>query len=322
MIGEEPQIPQSPGRGCALDIGKLLAENDLILGEAAVVEPLRRSGKVELHPSLVHALLIYDEAGQRELSRLYNTYISIAHKAGLPILMCTPTWRANKERLSAAGLSRDVNKDGVDFLKQVRKNWSSWQENILIGGITACKNDCYKPAEGLSSRDAYDFHSWQMNKLAEAGADFLSAHTLPSVPEATGIAQAMSETGIPYFISFAINRDGKILDGNTLEYAFKEIDATCHTPPTGFMINCSHPSFLNAHKQPRSIFSRLLGYLANGSSLDQSELDGAKLLQVDDIPTWGDQMIELNRTYGVKILGGCCGTNAQHLQYLVDNVHI
>lgn len=132
-----------------MDISQLLAKNDLILAEAAIVEPLRRSNRVELHPSLVHALLIYDEAGQRELSRLYDAYISVAHRAGVPILICTPTWGANKERLSAARLSQDVNKDAVDFLKRLRAKWSSWQENILIGGVIGCKNDFYQPAQGF-----------------------------------------------------------------------------------------------------------------------------------------------------------------------------
>ena len=305
-----------------MDIRKLLRKNDLILAEAAIVESLRRSNKIELHSRLVNALLIYDKTGKRELSHLYNNYISVAHKAGVPIVICTPTWRANKERLLETKLSSDVNKDAVRFMKQLRSSWSSWEENILIGGLIGCKNDCHKPTEGLSPQDAYSFHSWQLNKLAEAGVDFLIAETLPAVPEAKGIAQAMSETGVPYIISLVINRKGKILDGNNLEYAFNEIDSVCDRPPLGFMISCSYPSFLNADKQPGSIFSRLIGYLANASSLDHSELDGAKKLDVDDISDWGNRMIELNRRYAVKILGGCCGTNAQHLQYIVDNLNI
>jgi S-methylmethionine-dependent homocysteine/selenocysteine methylase len=304
-----------------LDIRKLILKHDLILAEAALVERLRRSNEVELHPRLVHALLIYEETGKRELSQIYNEYISVAHKAQVPVVICTPTWRANKERLSEAGESRDVNRDAIDFLMQLRNRWSFWKENILIGGMIGCKNDCYTPSEGLSLHDASDFHSWQLNKLADAGVDFLIAESLPAVPEATGIAQAMSKTGKPYIISLVINRDGKILDGNTLEYAFHETDSACDTPPTGYMINCSYPSFLNADKQPGSIFSRLIGFVANASSRDQSELDGIDTLKVDDISDWGNRMIELNKKYRVKILGGCCGTNARHLQYIVDNVN-
>ena len=46
-----------------------------------------------------------------------------------------------------------------------------------------------------------------------------------------------------------------------------------------------------------------------------------EVLAVDDLSDWGNRMIELNQKYGVRILGGCCGTDAQHLQYIVDNVN-
>jgi homocysteine S-methyltransferase len=305
-----------------LDTKKLFADNDLVLAEAAIVERLRRSNNVSLHPRLVHALSIYNQSGQSELSRLYNEYISVAHKAGVPIIICAPTWRANRERLSEINLSSDVNRDAVEFVKQIRSTWSSYEKNILIGAIIGCKNDCYKPAEGLSAQEAYDFHMWQIDKLNSAGVDFLIAETLPAVLEAKGIARAMSQTGIPYFICFVINRNGKILDGNTLEYAFHEIDSASHPMPTGYMINCSYPSFINADEQPQSIFSRLIGFLANASSREQSELDGAETLEVDDISDWGNRMIQLHKKYGVKILGGCCGTNAHHLQYIVDNINL
>jgi S-methylmethionine-dependent homocysteine/selenocysteine methylase len=51
--------------------------------------------------------------------------------------------------------------------------------------------------------------------------DFLLGATLPAVSEATGIAIAMAETNIPYIISFVINREGKILDGNSLRARVK-----------------------------------------------------------------------------------------------------
>ena len=64
---------------------------------------------------------------------------------------------------------------------------------------------------------------------------------------------------------------------------------------------------------------RFIGFIANASSLDQTELDGRGEIDVDDVSTWGNQMLALNRRYGVKILGGCCGTGVEHLQYIVDN---
>ena len=62
----------------------------------------------------------------------------------------------------------------------------------------------------------------QVHQLADAGVDFLLAATLPAVDEACGIALAMQTTGLPYIISFVINRRGRILDGLSLEQAFKK----------------------------------------------------------------------------------------------------
>ncbi|WP_211232806.1 homocysteine S-methyltransferase family protein [Desulfatirhabdium butyrativorans] len=300
----------------------MLENHRFVLTEAAVIESLRRSGDILLHPRLENSLLIYDGTGQRALTSLYRGFVAVARKAGIPITICTPTWRANHERLTEARITHDVNGDAVRFLKRLRNEWKSVDfHQICIGGLIGCKNDCYKPDDGLMVEEAKAFHSWQIHQLAKAGVDFLMAATLPALPEATGIALAMAETNIPYIISFVINRHGDLLDGNSLEHAFGEIDAACGRPPLGYMINCAYPSFLNAHKQPKSVLDRLIGFQANASSLDHSELDGADTLHADTISDWGNQMIALNRRFGVTMLGGCCGTRREHLQYLVDHIH-
>lgn len=79
---------------------------------------------------------------------------------------------------------------------------------------------------------------------------------------------------------------------------------------------------LRASEQPDTVLSRFIGIQANASSFDQSDLDGAATLRLDDILDWGRQMIELNMKYGVKILGGCCGTGTRHLQFIVDNITV
>lgn len=303
-----------------MDLIKTIQNNTLLLTEAAIIETLRRSARVKLHHRLENALLIYDGIGKIALSELYNGFISIAHSAQVPIILSTPTWRANHERVSEEGRHLEVNGDAVAYLNELKKKWGTWAGQIGIGGLIGCKNDSYKPDEGLSIADATSFHGWQIDRLAAADVDFLLAVTLPAVPEATGMALAMEKTTIPYIISFVINRNGYILDGSSLEEAFEKIDATCSRPPAGYMINCAYPSFINAGSQPEAVLSRLIGYQANASSLDQSELDCADNLHADDIIDWGERMIELNRKYDVRILGGCCGTCFDHLDYIIKHV--
>ena len=304
-----------------MTLDQLLQSNSHILMEAAINETLRRRTDVDLHPRLTNALMVNDEAGRKILSSIYREYISVAEQADVPILMCTPTWRANRERLEEAGVDSDVNGDAVLFMKELQKSYGNWSGNILVGGLMGCKNDCYKPDEGLFAEDATSFHAWQAEKLARAGVDFIMAATLPSLPEAVGIAQALSETNIPYMISFVINRHGRVLDGSPLDRACDTIDSLCQHPPLGFMVNCAHPSFLLPHEQKATLFDRLIGYQANASSLDHSDLDNAETLKIDDVSEWGDMMISFNKRHGVKILGGCCGTGRQHLQYIVDYIN-
>jgi S-methylmethionine-dependent homocysteine/selenocysteine methylase len=87
----------------------------------------------------------------------------------------------------------------------------------------------------------------------------------------------------------------------------------------GYAINCAHPSFLKPETQNKTIFNRLISFNANASSLAHCELENANSLQVDSISEWGDLMIDLNKKWGIKMLGGCCGAGPKHIQYLVDN---
>ncbi|MBD3868963.1 MAG: homocysteine S-methyltransferase family protein [Acidobacteria bacterium] len=293
----------------------LLDNNDLILMEAAIVEPLRRGGVVDLHPTLVNAPLVYDETGRRELRSLYGGYMAIAKQAGLPLMLCTPTWRANRERVEASGLPRSINRDTVGFLRELQGD----TESVRIGGLIGCRNDGYKPEQGLTAAEAESFHGWQVGEFAAAGVDYLIAETICTVSEAQGIARAMEKTGLPYIISFVIRRDGCILDGTSLLDGILAVEKEVQERPLGFMVNCAWPGFLRAEQQPPELFHRLIGFQANGSSLDHADLDNAEDLQAEGVSKWGQAMLKLNRDHGVKILGGCCGTGAGHLEYLVAN---
>lgn len=296
---------------------KILENNKLLLMEAAIIEQLRRSGSVNLHQALVNAPLIYSETGKTVLGKIYQSYIDISLEAKIPLLICTPTWRTNQARVSESNVSQSINADAVHFMQKLRNTRQSDNGMIKVGGLIGCKNDCYKPNEGLSAAESEEFHFWQVDQLARAGVDFLIAATLPNIEEAKGMAKSMEQTGIPYIISFVISRDGLVLDGTDLNVAFDVIDEITNHKPLGFMVNCAYPTFLCAAKQPAKLFKRLIGYQANASSLDHSDLDGSDQLEAENVSDWGEEMLELNRSYGIKILGGCCGTGDEHLRYLV-----
>ncbi len=298
---------------------KFIDHYDFILAEAAVAERLRRNDVVTLDEELVHGRLIYDTTGRVELSNIYNEYIDIANEYDVPIMLSTPTWRTNKERVNNSDICSGVNIDAVHFLLDLKRSSSDKENMVKVGGLIGCKNDCYLPDEGLTSEEAEEFHSWQISELVLGGVEYLIAVTLPNVEEALGIARAMEKTGVPYILSFVIDKDGNVLDGTRLDKAIACLDSSTTVPPIGYFINCSYPSFVNPVIESGSLFDRLLGIQANASSLDHQALEGASKIQSESISSWGSLMLNLNETYGLKVFGGCCGTTGEHLHYIAAN---
>ena len=103
--------------------------------------------------------------------------------------------------------------------------------------------------------------------------------------------------------------------------AIEHIDSeTRQHPPTGYFVNCAYPSFLHPEKLSAFALKRLKGFQGNASSKNHSELDRSSISHSDNVEDWGDRMIALNRSYGIQILGGCCGTRVQHLEYIVNGI--
>lgn len=302
-----------------MNIQTAITSSSLILTECAISERLRRAGEVELHPTLFNTPLIYHEKGREKLAAIYHQYREIAARAALPILLCAPTWRVDKVRLAEAGFDQSLLFDAVSFMRDLQQQWQTPNSEIFIGGLLGPKNDCYSPEQALSEDEAYDFHQWQIERLARAGVDFIVAQTIPAVSEGLGMARALEKFGIPAIISFVIDRNARVLDNRPLPQAITIIDNSLATPPLGYMVNCVYPTFICAEQQPSTLFKRLIGIQANSSSLDHSQLDGSSVLHQDDLQHWGENMLRLNSEFGVKILGGCCGTDDTYLQYLVDH---
>ena len=290
----------------------------MVLTEAAIVERLRRAaGPPRLHPRLLHAGFVHTDDGRAALRALYDDYLDVAARAHLPVLLFTPSWRANRERVLESDAPPTINEDGARFVTSVfdDRSWASGE--VRLGGLLGCRGDCYRPEQGLAPDDARSFHAWQADRLAVGGVDFLMAATLPAVPEAIGMAHALADTGLPFAISFVVDRRGRVLDGTPLAEACDRVDDACLRRPFGFLVNCAHPSFLDpvVREGPRP--ERWIGLQANASSLDHDRLDAAADLHADDVDDWATRMASLHRDHGLRILGGCCGTGREHLEGIV-----
>ncbi|MBW2177638.1 MAG: homocysteine S-methyltransferase family protein [Deltaproteobacteria bacterium] len=294
-------------------------QSTCILGEGALIERLRRNSHFELDPFIVNSGFIYEESKRDFIASIYRQYLDIGQQYDLPLLLSTPTWRASRQRIADAGYAgRDVNGDNFRFLDNLRKSYGAYASKVVICGLLSCKGDAYDRTQALEMDEAHSFHSWQAARLAEAGVDFLMASTLPVLGEAIGLARAMAETGKPCIVSFVARPEGTMLDGTPLKKVVSVIDSQVNPRPFAYMVNCTHASIFRSallHDVNASsvVRERIVGLLANTAALTPEELDNAETLIEEAPEVFGRDLAALHNDLGIKILGGCCGTDERHI---------
>ena len=138
-----------------------LQSTELILAEGAIYELLRRHPSIEFDPDLAHATLIYDPASAKILEQVYREYLDIGPRYDLPMVVSTPTWRANRARLNHSEFKGyKINQDNARFLADIRASYGAIQQPIFIGGLMGPRGDAYRPEEALSKKEAISFHSY------------------------------------------------------------------------------------------------------------------------------------------------------------------
>jgi len=296
--------------------------NDVILMEGAIGVRLKREYSMDPDDDVALAGHIYQVEENRALKEIFNQYIKIAEEYKFPIMLMTPTRRANKYNVEKSKYNEDIIRDNVLFLKNLR------EENIgdiFVGGLLGCKGDAYKATEVLSATDSYEFHSWQAELFLRSKVDFLFAGIMPALSEAIGMAKAMEDTGLPYIISFMIRDNGKLIDGTTIHDAILAIDEETTINPLCYMTNCVHPTILEKalaynFNQTDIVRKRFQGIQANTSPLSPEELDHSHELKTSDPVSLAEKMIKLRQQYHLKIFGGCCGTDQSHMEEIAKRL--
>lgn len=313
---------------CGVDaVQEILTSSPVILGEGAVIERLRRMAGIVLDDQVVNSALIYDPAGRAALGIICRQYMDIGLGHDLPLLVSTPTWRASRERIAAAGLShRDLNGDNYRFLDSLRQEYGVYGKRILVAGLMSCRGDAYRPGDALPASVAEEYHSWQAGLLADAGVDLLLAATLPALSEAVGLARAMAATGQPYLVSFVVRPEGVLLDGTPLDEAVSVLDSAATPRPLAYLINCTHASLFRKalygnRNSSRLARERIVGLLANTAPLSPEELDNCSELVEEPPLAFGDDVGALFDG-GMRILGGCCGTDDRHIAALAQRLAV
>ncbi|MDO8381533.1 MAG: homocysteine S-methyltransferase family protein [Microbacterium sp.] len=263
--------------------------------------------------------LLETAEGRRTLDDYFAAYVAVAARHGTGLVLESATWRANPDWGAALGYDSAaldaVNRDAIAHVRAVRDGHRDAGVTIVASGCVGPRGDGYVVHEAMTAEEAADYHGPQVRSFAAAEADLVTAITMTSAAEATGIVLAARDAGIPVVISFTVETDGRLPSGESLSEAIVLTDEATGGYVSYFMINCAHPThFAATVEEPDPAFGRIRGLRANASRMSHAELDEADELDAGDPEELAARYAALARVLPeLTVMGGCCGTDARHV---------
>jgi homocysteine S-methyltransferase len=248
------------------------------------------------------------------IRRYFDDFLELADARGLPFVLDTVTWRANPDWGARLGYDARALTAANHRAVELAQSIAAHGDQVLVNGVVGPRGDGYVAGEQMSADEAAAYHSRQVAALAEAGVERITALTLTYPDEATGIVQAATEAGVPVVASFTVETDGRLPDGTPIARAIEQVDEATAGAAEFFMVNCAHPTHIARGLDDDAALSRVGGLRVNASALSHAELDEASELDEGNPRALARDNAELRaRLPGIRLLGGCCGTDHRHV---------
>lgn len=268
-------------------------------------------------PEFASFPLVQTDQGRETLTAYYTTYVQLAARLGRGIVLDTPTWRASLDWGARLGYDADrlerVNRRAVELVRDVALAHPDVE--VVVNGAVGPRGDGYVVESAMSASEATRFHALQARAFADAGVDVMTGVTMTHADEAIGVTRAAVAVGLPSAVSFTVETDGRLPSGQGLAEAIAQVDEATDGAPAYYLVNCAHPThFHDVVDTDESWTSRIKGVRANASPMSHAELDAATELDRGDIADLAGWYRELRQRLDLRVVGGCCGTDHEHIE--------
>ncbi|PIS29109.1 MAG: hypothetical protein COT43_04800 [Candidatus Marinimicrobia bacterium CG08_land_8_20_14_0_20_45_22] len=293
-----------------MDFPERLRDNKpLILDGAMGTELARRGFPVRLPLWSAQSVLEHPDA----VRKIHEDYIV----SGADILT-TCTFRTDTRTFQKAGLSSADAKratfQAVDLVKQSIQD-SQLVRKVWIAGSMSPLEDCYHPELVPDPATALREHNEKASWLHESGVDFILIETMNTRSEAITATKAALSTQLPVIVSFILNNDGQIWNGDALTQTASEI---IKLGATGISINCTHHRIITRAIEDlnqngiKPVCAYANAGIYNPHSGWETDPIFTSEFYAETVFSWLQK--------GVHIVGGCCGINPKTISAIVKKV--
>ena len=251
----------------------------------------------------------YDELNLSTPAMVLETHQEYV-KAGAEILE-TNTFGANRPRLAAFGLSEKLHAINLAGVRLARE---AAGESAYVAGAIGPLGVRIEPLGPTSYEEARGFFREQAEALVEGGIDLIILETFGDLPELREAIFAAREVVGPDTVIIAqvtIDDSGNLLDGADPETYTKRLD---EWPADVIGINCS-----TGPKITLETIERMMRFSKKPMSAMPNAGQPARVEGRNIYLSSPEYMAQYARRFlwaGVKIVGGCCGTTAEHIKLI------
>jgi homocysteine S-methyltransferase len=180
-------------------------------------------------------------------------------------------------------------------------------QTVAIAGSVTTAEWCFRPDLAPPAEEARGEYEEIVRIMAKSGVDLILLETLNSIAEAKVALEVVRSSGLPAWVAFVCDQEGKLFSGETLEQTVAALEPL---EPDVMLLNCAPPDDitvglreLTAHRSaPTGAFAHI------------GRFDPPEWLFTDEYPP--PKYLECARRWldlGARVIGGCCGTTPEHI---------
>jgi len=289
-----------------MDFTTRLKKPETVLLDGATGTELTRRG-VDTGLPLWSANALLTDEGVQVLQQIHVDYLA----AGAEVITAN-TFRTHVRALAPSGNGHralELTRRAVEIARAAIAETPNDKPRFVAGSISSLE-DCYRPELVPPDDECRAEHSERVHHLIECGVDLLLLETFNTIREAVIAAKLATITGTPVIVSFVCAPEGRILSGETLT------DAARQLLPLGVValgVNCGPtPQLAAPLNELRAVCGQDFPLIAYGNIGYPDKKIGWVNTDTEDPVVYGRHAAH----WPAKIIGGCCGTTPAHIAQL------
>ena len=237
--------------------------------------------------------------------------------AGADVIL-TNSFSSNRFRFALHGIQDRVTEMATAAAALAREVADGAGRPVVVAGSMGPTGEMIAPLGERPQSEAREAFEEQAAALKAGGADVAWIETMYSEEELAAAIEAADAVGLPHVATMTFDTNGRTMMGLTPEQAVRNVKRH-GSPPVAFGANCG--------MGPAQLVDSVIGIARGAEPGDVLVAKGnaglPKMgtdlhLHYDASPAVMADYACIARDVGARIIGGCCGTTAEHLRAMAE----